>query len=72
MHHTDKFDVPCRNCGSTDKWMIETHMMILGYNAFIRCDECYDGAPDANMEQGSGPSIEEALADWQSNFFEAP
>lgn len=50
--------------------MVETHMAHLpNCGVVLLCAECYDGAPDAGMDIGRGDTIDEALADWQSQYY---
>lgn len=67
---SETIEAECTNCGSSSNWMVETHMAHLpNCGVVLLCAECYDGAPDAGMDIGRGDTIDEALADWQSQYY---
>lgn len=71
MRYTEKITESCTNCGSSECWMVESHMAFIMKDAVsVVCGDCYDGVPDSGMTVGRGKDLHEALADWQSQWEE--
>jgi hypothetical protein len=58
--------VHCANCGG-DWWWIESEPYLPDeFHVMVTCGDCYD----RGAHVGTGPSLPEALQDWQEHYTE--